>query len=116
MNSRNHFCLGAMAQWLYEDLAALKTLKSAPGLSHVRLAPRPAAGVSWLEFDYDTPYGTIRTHWKTEGDALIYDFTRPPNMTARVVLPGGETDDETYRSGTHTVRGRLDALSPIASN
>ena len=94
MNSRNHFCLGTMAQWLYEDLAGLRTLPDAPGLTRLRLAPRPTASVPWLEFDYHTPQGPLTTRWEVRDGRLVYEFELPPDVTAEVVLPRGGADPD----------------------
>ena len=103
MNSRNHFCLGTMAQWLYEDLAGVKTLPDAPGLTRLRLAPRPTASVPWLEFDYQTPRGPLQTRWEVDGGRMVYEFALPPDVTAELVLPGGgsgpDASGQTYGPG-----------------
>ncbi len=118
MNSRNHFCLGTMAQWLYEDLAGVRTLEDAPGLGRIRLEPRPIDSVPWLEFDYETPRGRLQTRWETRGDTLDYEFTLPPDVVAEVpTAVGSEAADEIKiygPGGSHRVTLRLASRSVTA--
>ena len=97
MNSRNHFCLGAMAQWFYEELVGLKPDGSAEGSGFRRLtiAPRPTAGVTFAEFNYAAPQGEVAVRWELRDGAFTLDLTLPPNVTADVRLPSGSPGDTT---------------------
>ncbi|MEM1209523.1 MAG: family 78 glycoside hydrolase catalytic domain [Planctomycetota bacterium] len=91
MNSRNHFCFGAMAQWLYEDFAGVRPDRQVPGFRRVYLRPRPAADASMAQVEYDTPHGTLASRWSTQGEAMRYRVTLPPNSVATLTLPA-QTD------------------------
>ncbi len=97
MNSRNHFCLGAMAQWFYEELVGLKPADSADGAGfrRVQIAPRPAAGVTFAELNYATPQGEIAVRWELRGRTLTLDLTLPPNVVADVRLPNAAPSETT---------------------
>ncbi|MEM9913576.1 MAG: family 78 glycoside hydrolase catalytic domain [Planctomycetota bacterium] len=87
MNSRNHFCFGAMAQWMYEDLVGIKPDPEATGFRRVLLTPGPVGDLTFAEFTYTTPQGDIDIHWEVADDVLHYDVTLPPNVTAELCLP-----------------------------
>lgn len=118
MNSRNHFCLGAMAQWLYEDLVGIKPDCTEPGLRRVRLEPRPAGDLRFVAFGYDTPQGRIDVRWEIDGEELIYDVTLPPNVRARLLLPSldpGSTRAE-GENASATDEGRITGHDNSQSN
>ncbi|MEM7681257.1 MAG: family 78 glycoside hydrolase catalytic domain [Planctomycetota bacterium] len=90
MNSRNHFCLGSMAQWLYEDLAGVKPDPAHPGFRHVRLEPRPTAAARRCALDYQSPQGPLRFAWEHTGDGLRVELDLPAPTRATLRLPSGE--------------------------
>ncbi|MEO0514977.1 MAG: family 78 glycoside hydrolase catalytic domain [Planctomycetota bacterium] len=109
MNSRNHFCLGAMAQWMYEDLIGIKPDPAVTGFRKVLLTPRPVADLTQAEFSYASPQGEIDLRWEIKDGVLSYEVTLPPNVTAELLLPTSDSD-ATYADGDHaqaTMAGRL---------
>ena len=114
MNSRNHFCLGAMAQWMYEDLAGVAPVEASPGFARVVLSPRPIESVDWLEFDYESAYGSIRTRWEKRGEGLRYVVELPANVTAEVRAPAGLGGVHELSPGRHEIDwpAEVDARSP----
>ncbi len=93
MNSRNHFCFGSMAQWMYEDLAGVRPDRDEPGFRHVHLRPRPVADVSFATIEYNTPHGTLFSRWTVEGDNLRYRVELPANTTATLTLSASDDAD-----------------------
>jgi alpha-L-rhamnosidase len=87
MNSFNHYSLGSVAQWLYEYVAGIRPAK--PGYEHVLIAPEPGPLESGRA-TYRSVRGPITSSWRQDGDAFRLDVEIPANVTATVVLPGGE--------------------------
>jgi len=87
MNSRNHFCLGAMGQWIYEDLVGLRADPDVSGFRRVLLTPRPAGDLKEASFVYQSAQGPIDIKWEITDGELVYDVTLPPNVTAELRLP-----------------------------
>lgn len=87
MNSRNHFCMGTMAQWLYEDVVGMRPDPASPGFRRVLLSPRPVGDLTFAEFTYQSPQGPIETRWEIDAEELIYEVTLPANVEARLSLP-----------------------------
>jgi alpha-L-rhamnosidase len=87
MNSFNHYSLGSVAQWLYEYVAGIRPAK--PGYEHVLVAPNPGP-LEWARASYRSVRGPITSAWRQDGDVFRLDVEIPANVTATVVLPGGE--------------------------
>ena len=88
MNSFNHYSLGSVAQWLYEYVAGIRLPPSA-GLR--ARAHRPRARPARVGArDLPLRERTDRSAWRQDGDTFRLDVEIPANVTATVVLPGGE--------------------------
>ncbi|GAB4422140.1 MAG: alpha-L-rhamnosidase [Bacteroidia bacterium] len=85
MNSRNHFALGAVGEWYYSHLAGLRP--GEPGFKHSHIAPMPVRDLPAAAASYTTPYGSLASQWRWEGDNLHVEVTIPPNTTATLLLP-----------------------------
>jgi alpha-L-rhamnosidase len=87
MNSFNHYSLGSVAQWLYEYVAGIRPAK--PGYEHVLIAPEPGP-LEWARASYRSVRGPITSAWRQEDGTFQLDVDIPANVTATVMLPGGE--------------------------
>ena len=87
MNSFNHYSLGSVGQWLYQDVAGIDTDPDQPGYTHILLRPHPGPGLTEVHASYDSIRGPIKSGWKTIGGKLIWDVTIPANTTATAFLP-----------------------------
>lgn len=99
MNSFNHYSYGAVAQWMYEYMAGIKSDSDAPGFKHFNLAPsidtRSGAdlpsgqnNITSVRGTYDSAYGIIVSEWSTERDGYLdYSSVVPANSSATLQLP-----------------------------
>ena len=92
MNSRNHFALGAVGRWFYEDLAGIQPDAKAPGFRHIIIRPRPGDDLTWAEGTYQCVYGEVRSHWERRDDGLRLEVTVPANTTATIYIPAPAAD------------------------
>ena len=123
MNSGNHvMLLGDLLTWAYQYLGGIRQPRwktsrhSGDGQTATVPATVPAgfsAGYKhivlklafdiqdceWANVSYDSPYGTIKSHWRKTLQHLEWDVTIPCNTTADVCLPNGET--KTVGSGSY---------------
>ena len=112
MNSWNHFALGTIGQWFFESLGGINLRPAAPvpdgGLSHgIEIRPQPVGELDWVRVEYDSIFGTIRSHWQRTAGRFNLEVTIPPNATARVVLPPVVGDQsEIFEDGRMLLRGR----------
>ncbi|WP_194410372.1 family 78 glycoside hydrolase catalytic domain [Microbacterium cremeum] len=97
MTSFNHYALGAIGDWLHRVVAGLAP--DAPGYARIRIEPRPLAGFDHASAEHLTPYGRARSGWSRAGGTVRIEAVIPPNTTATVVLPDGQSHD--VGSGTH---------------
>ncbi len=87
MNSFNHYSLGSVGQWLYQDVAGIDTDPNAPGFARILIHPHPGPGLTRARAVYDSIRGRIVSAWRTDGADLALDVTIPANTTATVFLP-----------------------------
>lgn len=85
MNSFNHYSLGSVLSWLYENVLGIQRDEENPGFRHFTLKPE----MGTFEFaagGIDTPYGRIESSWEKNAEGYLYRCTVPENTTATVVL------------------------------
>ncbi|MCC5024757.1 MAG: hypothetical protein J6386_24560 [Candidatus Synoicihabitans palmerolidicus] len=87
MNSFNHYSLGSVGEWLFRHVAGIELDPDVPGYERFVLKPYLGAGLEWAGADYKTAHGTIRSHWRRDGDQVHWEITVPPNTRARVYVP-----------------------------
>ena len=101
MNSFNHYSLGSVGEWLYEYVAGIRARSGAPGYEHVIIAPAPGE-LDHAEATFESVRGPIRSAWRQDDGTFQLHVDIPANVTATVVLPGGESHE--IGSGTHEFR------------
>ena len=107
MNSGNHvMLLGDLLTWCYQYLGGIRsvgccgTATDKTAYKHIVLKPAfEIQDCEWANVSYDSPYGTIKSHWRKTLQHLEWDVTIPCNTTAYVYLPNGET--KTIGSGSY---------------
>jgi len=85
--SHNHFMLGQVIEWLYQDLAGITVDPSGPGFKSVILRPQPVPGLDWAEASYESLHGPISARWERRGERFTLNVTIPANTTATVHVP-----------------------------
>ncbi len=99
MNSFNHYAYGAIGDWMFQVLAGIDLDAEAPAYRVIRIRPRPVDGITHAEAEIDTPYGTVRSSWQTEGGSFTLTVDVPANAEAVVLLPG-QAEHEAVRVGS----------------
>ncbi len=87
MNSFNHYSLGSVGQWLYQDVAGIDTDPAQPGYKHLLLHPRPGAGLTQARATYESIQGPVVSDWHVKNGQFVWDVTVPANTTATAWLP-----------------------------
>jgi alpha-L-rhamnosidase len=105
MNSYNHYAYGAVAEWMYRYAAGVDTLATDSGFHTIYLHPNFDARLGSLNFTYDSPYGAVKSDWKTMGGDINWNVTVPPNSMA--TLPA-----ESSKAYSMTLDGRPLGSSP----
>ena len=108
MNSFNHYSLGSCGEWLYNTVAGIGWGEVGPAGRQLILHPRPGGGLSHVEATRRTMYGTVKSAWRLDGGQMTFDVTIPANVTARIILPTGDT--ASVREDDNPLAGSKDAL------
>ena len=94
MTSFNHYALGAVTQWLLDDVAGLAS--SAPGWREVTVAPQVGHGFTAASATRRTPLGVASVAWElgeADGAAeLEVAITVPVGAHATLVAPDGSRE------------------------
>ncbi len=99
MNSHDHPMLGCPCGWFYRYPAGIRADHGSRGFRHFVLDPVFFAELEFAGADFDSCAGLIRSHWRREGDAVVYEFTIPPNASAQVRMPDGSAQE--FGSGSY---------------
>lgn len=94
--SLNHYSKGAVCAWLFRTMCGIRVA----GENRFVIAPRPGGGFTHASARYVSVCGEVASAWRRTDDGYSFTVTVPPNTTAEVVLPNGET--HTAEAGTHT--------------
>jgi alpha-L-rhamnosidase len=89
-SSQNHFMLGQINEWFYQDLAGLGVDPAAPGFKNVLVRPQPVGDLTWVEASHDSPYGRVKVRWERKDASFTVKLVVPPNSTATLWLPARE--------------------------
>ncbi len=85
MNSRNHFCLGAVGEWYYESLAGIAP--AAPGFKKIIVCPRPVGDLRWVKASEWTLHGPVVSNWSFQEGDLTMQVSLPANTSGWIYVP-----------------------------
>ena len=97
MTSFNHYALGAVADWMQRTIGGLTPAE--PGYRRMQIRPRPGGGITHARARHLTPYGMAECAWMIEGGKIDLEVLIPPNTSALVSLPGGDSAPVQVGSG-----------------
>lgn len=98
MTSFNHYALGAVADWMHRTIGGLRPTE--PGYRHMNIRPRPGGRLTHAKVRHLTPYGMAESAWRIEDGMFDLNVLTPPNTTAFITLPGGDTPPIEVGSGS----------------
>ena len=102
MNSFNHYAYGAVIAWIYKTAAGIAADPSDPGFKTVIMAPVPDKRLGFVEAEYKSAAGLIKSAWRYEGEKWIWNFTVPEGSRAMVKAPGDNGFTE-YKAGVYEI-------------
>ena len=107
MNSFNHYAFGSIGEWMYENILGIQPDENSPGYRHFILKPLPGGSLTWAKGKFNSLSGVIEAAWKKEGSRFEYSFTIPPNTTATVYIPAGNTEKVSVTCGGSLISSDL---------
>jgi len=93
MNSFNHFSLGAVYQWMTEQIGGIR--KDGAAFKNLIIAPEPGGTITHAHVTYESIRGRIETTWQVTSDQIDVIVQIPANTTAIVILPAARWEDIT---------------------
>lgn len=93
--SQNHFMLGQINEWFFNDLAGIAPDPLAPAFKAIVIKPTVVGDLAWVKGRYESVRGPIVSEWKKENGSLILETAIPPNTTATVHIPATRPEDVT---------------------
>ncbi len=114
MNSRNHFALGCVGEWMWNSLAGINICEEQPGFKRVIIRPQPAGNLAWVKAEYETNYGKLAVDWKLEGGKLLLNLVVPANTQAVIVPPLLKPGAVLKENGKPVSRGEVKGVSSDA--
>jgi hypothetical protein len=97
-SSQDHFMLGQIQEWFYQDLAGIQNAPDSPGFKKIVINPQPVGDVTWVKASYDSIRGKIISDWKRDDGKFTLRVTIPASTTATVFVPA-ESADEVLENG-----------------
>jgi alpha-L-rhamnosidase len=101
--SYNHYAFGCVGSWLFRHIMGIKIIE--PGYKKFIIQPHPIRELGFSKSEIDTPYGTIRSSWKFDGNDIFYDFLIPVGTFANINL----IDGSSYQLGSGTYQFKTSA-------
>ena len=90
--SLNHPFHGGYDAWFYQGIAGIEPDPARPGFEHFFLKPELIHRLARAEASYLSVRGRIRSAWKSEGGAFLWDITVPGNASATVFVPTSDAE------------------------
>ncbi len=87
MNSRNHFALGCVGEWMWNTLAGINICEKMPGFKRIIIKPQPVGDLKWVNAEYETNYGKLSVSWNIEGEKFSMNLVVPANSNALIIPP-----------------------------
>ncbi|MDQ0898461.1 glycoside hydrolase family 78 protein [Paenibacillus sp. V4I7] len=104
MNSFNHYSLGSVGEWMYQNIMGINTDEDSPGYKHIVIHPRPGGGLDFAKGEFHSVYGRIRVEWKLERSLFVLKVQIPVNTTATIYVPGAVMNEDGHvTEGVHYV-------------
>lgn len=93
--SLNHYSYGTITGWFFKSVCGIRLEEG-----QLILAPKPLPALKHARAEYESPVGRIESEWLYEEDKIVYEFTIPANVQAKITLPDGTVAEAS--AGRHT--------------
>lgn len=87
MNSFNHYSLGSVLSWMYEEILGIQRQEEYPGYTHFLLKPDVRV-LGFAHGSVASPLGRIESGFRREKGRIVYSCRIPVNASATLILPG----------------------------
>jgi alpha-L-rhamnosidase len=84
-HSQNHPMQSGFAAWFHESVGGIRP--AAPGFKQIDLNPHGWGQIEWAEAEHDSPYGPVKSHWRSRDGEFTWMVVVPANTTATAHVP-----------------------------
>ncbi|MFD2572158.1 family 78 glycoside hydrolase catalytic domain [Spirosoma soli] len=91
--SQNHFMLGQINEWFFNDLLGIGVDAQGAGFRQSIIKPMPVGDLTWVKGSYQTVSGLISVDWKRNDDQFLLNVAIPANTSAIVYVPTANQND-----------------------
>jgi len=106
MNSQNHIMLlGDLIVWYYENLAGIKSDDKEVAFKKIIMHPSFVNELDHVDASYQSMYGTIKSNWKRNGNAIEWNVTVPANCKAVMYFPVGRKNITERKENLQSIEG-----------
>lgn len=100
--------LGHLMEWFYTGLGGIKQEENSFAFKNIIIRPEIVGDLTHVKSSYRSPYGLIRSEWKTEHKILEMKVEIPANTSATIYLPTNNTESVTEGGKKVTVSKTAD--------
>jgi alpha-L-rhamnosidase len=111
MNSRNHFALGCVGEWMWNTLAGVNICEIKPGFKRIIIKPEPVGDLNEVKAEYETNYGKLLVSWNVSQDNFTMKLTVPPNSDAIFIPPLLKQGAMLKENGVGVSSGKVKGIS-----
>ncbi len=115
MNSRNHFALGCVGEWIWNNLGGINISDEQPGFKQAVIKPLPAGDLQWAKAEYETNYGLLSVRWNLKNGIFTLNLIVPPNTTALVELPKTNINSVIKEGGKEIGKDPIEGIQKVES-
>ena len=91
MNSFNHYAYGAVAEWMYANMAGINLSEDDPAFKKIIFSPETDERINYVKASVDSQNGVVLSEWRRGSDGRItYTFIVPENSEAYAYIGGKE--------------------------
>ncbi|KAA1261312.1 Arylsulfatase [Rubripirellula obstinata] len=101
--SLSHPFQGGYDSWFFQGLGGIRPDPEKPGYQHFFLQPVFPKNLDWVQVDFETHYGTIKSHWKRIEDKIQWTVTVPPNTSATIKVQDDSVSGRVLPPGEHVL-------------
>ncbi|HEX8461632.1 MAG TPA: family 78 glycoside hydrolase catalytic domain [Segetibacter sp.] len=93
--SQNHFMLGQINEWFFNDVIGINSDQSGAGFKKIVIKPAVLENMDWVKGSFNSINGKIRSEYKKDKEKFVLKVSIPANTTATVYVPAAKVEDVT---------------------
>lgn len=95
-------------EWFFTGPGGIKQAENSVAFKNIIIRPEIVGDLTHVKSSYWSPYGMIRSEWKTANKILEMNVVIPANTTATIYLPTNNIESVTDRGRKVTVSKTAD--------